>query len=193
MRKKLLLLLLLVPLLTLGQQEDGFPFKAGKIVYGTVLQVPGLQKGVLAERAAAWLTATFLKDSVRTVRQAGDILVLENADCMLALPSSNVLYQSFGLEMQFDVKINCKDQRCEVAFFHISTKSAALGAVNSDVAVPLEIFAREMYKTRFKPRQAETNTKIKAAVEEKFRQLQEALRRKLDDLNLSAEHADDKP
>ncbi|WP_158796899.1 DUF4468 domain-containing protein [Pedobacter sp. L105] len=172
---RLTFLLLLLPFLSFSQTDTtgtGFPFEDGKIVYESAAAVSGLSRDTLYAAAKKWIAHSFADGKFKLEHEdSGTGQIQGSAVSLLLVTSSNWLFQTYALELNFSIEILCKDEHYQIRFYGITTKSVALGSMTSDVQVPLETLARQMKETKFKPKQTERNRDMKRAVDEQFSKL----------------------
>jgi hypothetical protein len=141
--KKILMLLLLSPILALGQEaivmKNGLPVREGRVVFESVVDVPGKSKSDIYAAIKKWLFE--VSDNSKRAIQSEDITagqLLAKSETDAKVSDRNRWYT-----VEFDIQVTCKDNRYRLRFYNMNTVKITAGIISSDLrdldgVIPLE-------------------------------------------------------
>jgi hypothetical protein len=166
--KQFLFALLLLPFFASSQTVDslnlGFPIKGGKVVYESIADVKGIKKEMLYAASKKWISDSFTHS--KAVTESEDIetgQIIGKGTANVTTKSNSWMLAGYLYKLEFNIQINCKDDKYRIRIYDITTNtSAAGGLISSDVKTPLETFA---YYAPTKPLKTKQIERIKTSKE----------------------------
>lgn len=177
MKKYLLMLLVLLPLIANSQELDsakvGFPVKNGKVVYESIVDIDGVSKETIYAASKKWLADAFVNSKAVVQsedRETGQLMGKGSATT--SSPTNTWILANITYNLSFNIQINCKDNRYRIRFYDITSNTGAFGGyLTAAEDVPIETFAFYAPAKPLKPKQLERVKSSKDAINNVFTML----------------------